>query len=51
MSATATKKYTKKASAKKSSAHRVVKFSGRRGSIPSSEIRRAVEAVASRRTA
>ncbi len=50
MTATA-KKHLEKASAKKSSAHRVVKISGRRGSIPSSEIRRAVEAVVNRRTA
>jgi len=48
---TTVKKSAEKTAAKKSKVHRVVRFSGRRGSIPSAEIRRAVEAVASRRSA
>lgn len=47
---TSVKKPAAKTAAKKSKVHRVVKLSGRRGTIPSSEIRRAVEAVASRRS-
>lgn len=48
---TTIKKRATKAAARKSTVHRVVKSSGRRGTISSSEIRRAVEVVASRRSA
>ena len=48
---TTVKKSAAKTVAKKSKVHRVVRFSGQKGTIPSSEIRRAVEAVASRRSA